>query len=329
MTVTDPATTPAAISLGARLREARERCGMSKQQVADKLHCDTAVIDALESDNYQFLGAPVYVRGHVRRYAELVGESPAEAQQLYSQLAAQVAAAPDLTRIAKGERPADPRSLIKPLIGVGVTLLIAATAWWVLKGKMPHALSDVVPLENASTAPVAAETSAVQAGSATPGASIAAAAPAGATASSATVSQEPASVAAAPTGSAPSSTTSTVAAAASGALQLRVTTDSDCWIEVHDGKNRRIYFGTATPGSVQQIAGSAPLRVLLGNIRTLKLEINGRPTPIPESVRRGTAASFAVMGDGQIRPVPEAAQTGGRSAPRAPRDATQGRGKRP
>ena len=41
------------------------------------------MVEALDADDFAALGAPVYVRGHLRRYAELVGESATELLERY------------------------------------------------------------------------------------------------------------------------------------------------------------------------------------------------------------------------------------------------------
>ena len=105
------------VGIGARLRAARESKGLTVLQAAEKLHVDARVLEALEAENFEPLGADVYVRGHLRRYAELVGESPAELQELYSDTSRQPR--PDLTRIPRGERAPDSARLMLPaLLGV-------------------------------------------------------------------------------------------------------------------------------------------------------------------------------------------------------------------
>ena len=64
--------------IGARLRAAREQCGLTVLQAAERLHVDARILEALEAQDFAALGASVYVRGHLRRYAEAVGESAAE-----------------------------------------------------------------------------------------------------------------------------------------------------------------------------------------------------------------------------------------------------------
>ena len=89
--------------IGARLRGARERSRLTILQAAERLHVDPDILEALEADDFAALGAPVYVKGHLRHYAELVGESPEALFELYSQGAPGSAAGPD-TRPEAGSR---------------------------------------------------------------------------------------------------------------------------------------------------------------------------------------------------------------------------------
>ena len=68
-----PAAPPPARSIGERLRAGRERSGLSIPAAAEKLHLDPKVIEALEADRFAEVGASVYVRGHLKRYADFVG----------------------------------------------------------------------------------------------------------------------------------------------------------------------------------------------------------------------------------------------------------------
>src|SRR5258706_15603778 len=69
---------------GARLVLARERLGLSVAQVAAKLRLDVRTVSALETGEYAKVGAAVFVRGFLRRYAELVGEPAPEIDALYT-----------------------------------------------------------------------------------------------------------------------------------------------------------------------------------------------------------------------------------------------------
>ena len=80
-------------SIGERLRAGRERAGLSVAAAAEKLHLDPKVIEALEADRFAELGASVYVRGHLRRYADFVGEPGVEMVNAYSDARSAAAAA--------------------------------------------------------------------------------------------------------------------------------------------------------------------------------------------------------------------------------------------
>ena len=317
-------------SLGTRLIAARERNGWSVADAASRLHCDAAVIDALEQERFDELGAFVYARGHVRRYAELVGESAPELQDLLARRMQNAPHLPDLTRVPKAERPADTRSLVGPVIAGAAALVIATAVWWVLKGNRnvsdlmpvdaPAAVVGPAPAPAAASAPAVPEGAAAGAANGAADVSPAAAAPNAPTSADQIIATEhnlggcracrgdsgqrlrsrcgrrpppphPASTAVA----------ATAGAAVVGDLQLRLSASGDSWIEAYDPAGKRIFFGMATPNSVQQISGAAPLRVLLGNVRSIKLEANGKPVAIPEDVRRGSSAWFAVDADGQVR----------------------------
>src|ERR1700743_3967655 len=95
--------------IGTRLRAAREKKGLTVLQAAEKMHVDARILESLEAEDFAALGAPVYARGHLRHYAELVGESPTELHALYADVTRSNAALPDLTRIARVEPESDTR----------------------------------------------------------------------------------------------------------------------------------------------------------------------------------------------------------------------------
>src|SRR5882762_2099708 len=112
--------------IGARLRAGREKLGLTVLQVAERIHTDPKIVEAIEAENYEALGAPVYARGHIRHYAELVGESATELIALYSNLSK--VAQPDLTRIVKVPSGVDSSKLVAPaLLVIAVSSLTAPT----------------------------------------------------------------------------------------------------------------------------------------------------------------------------------------------------------
>ncbi|MDP2323076.1 MAG: helix-turn-helix transcriptional regulator [Gammaproteobacteria bacterium] len=64
-----------ALGLGERLRSARKGRALTLQQAAFTLRLEESVLRALEDERYEVLGAAVFVRGHLKAYAKLLGLS--------------------------------------------------------------------------------------------------------------------------------------------------------------------------------------------------------------------------------------------------------------
>lgn len=57
---------------GKILRQAREALSLSQAKVAEKLYLSLQVIKDIEEDDYIHISAPIYVRGYLRNFAQLV-----------------------------------------------------------------------------------------------------------------------------------------------------------------------------------------------------------------------------------------------------------------
>jgi cytoskeleton protein RodZ len=114
-------------AIGKQLRTARERMGLGVSQAAEQLHVDEKVIDALETGRFKSLGAPVYVRGHLRHYAQLVGEPSASGRyESLNQTPPDVTAVPYMP-----PQPAAP-SRRWPLVVFALLLVVGVTVWWAM-----------------------------------------------------------------------------------------------------------------------------------------------------------------------------------------------------
>jgi cytoskeleton protein RodZ len=114
-------------SPGGRLRAARERKGLSLVEAADALRLDHRVVEALERDDFKALGAPVFVKGHLRKYAALTGEPPDDILLAYHQRAGVQEALPLLDRAAL-VHPAGGRSRGVPVAALLGVLLLGGAA---------------------------------------------------------------------------------------------------------------------------------------------------------------------------------------------------------
>ncbi len=60
-------------ALGQRFRTAREARGLSLPEVAEQVRIRAVYLAAIEDENWNAIGAPVYVRGFLRTYARFLG----------------------------------------------------------------------------------------------------------------------------------------------------------------------------------------------------------------------------------------------------------------
>lgn len=77
------------LSLGEKLRTAREERGISISEVAEQTRISPLYLEAIDSDNYKTLPGGIFNKGFVRSYAKYVGVDEQEALQDYSRLIAE------------------------------------------------------------------------------------------------------------------------------------------------------------------------------------------------------------------------------------------------
>jgi cytoskeleton protein RodZ len=257
--------------IGARLRAARERHGLTVLQAAERLHVDARVLEALEAQDFALLGADVYVRGHLRRYAEAVGEAPEELQDLYVNSARP--AFPDLTRIPRGDSGQRSSPLMLSALLAVVGLALAGLLWWflTLPSERARPLTGTLPAGTARSAPGA--------GASAPGMT---GAPGGGAATSGG-------------GAAPSQPAGGVVPKSSaGRAQLDLKFSAVSWVEISDADGRRLLEGLFAPGSARDVSGTAPLSVVLGNAPAVVLQLNGQPVVLTGLVHRNGTAYLTI-----------------------------------
>jgi cytoskeleton protein RodZ len=116
--------------LGGRLVAAREARGLTLERVAQRLRLSPATLQALESNRYEDLPEPIFVRGYLRAYARLLGMDQKVLVAEYNRLAD--THGPVLTATTKVRRKATSRA---PYIRGATALIVVAMAvllgsWW-------------------------------------------------------------------------------------------------------------------------------------------------------------------------------------------------------
>ncbi|MGH8254146.1 MAG: helix-turn-helix domain-containing protein [Steroidobacteraceae bacterium] len=269
---------------GTRLARARVRAALTVEQVAEKLRLDRSTVAALEADDHSSIGAAVFVRGFLRRYASLVGESPTEIEALYAQRPDAVLR-PDLSRTGmhRIEPDAHDRKLgLVPAVIAALVLGIIGAIWWAVRTK-PRSYTVVTEEHTQIAAPAAS-------------------APAPAAVSPAPDTAPAATAATAAPAATPLPATSTSASAAVSAASLKpleLSLSGESWVEIYDARGMRLFFGFAHSGTTQTLNGAPPFRFVLGNVPAVALSLGGAGVSLPEAAP-GARVHFTLDASGVV-----------------------------
>jgi cytoskeleton protein RodZ len=239
----------------------------------------------------------VFSRGHLRRYAELLGLS---VDDMLAHLARQETGEPplpDLTKVPRVEsQPMDWRALRPAAVGAAAVAVFALAIWLVLT-RTPSA-DDPPSVTTASTA-VSPTPASPGTASSTPVASPSATELAPVPAATAAVIAETTSESRGPA--------RPTVISQRGDFSLAMSVDEECWIEIYDKDGDALFYDMAQPDRRIQVSGSAPVRVRLGFAPAVTLEFLGRRMPVPAELIRQSLAHFTLSADGRFtryRPPP-------------------------
>jgi cytoskeleton protein RodZ len=273
---------------GARLRRQRELAGLSEQQVAEQLNLDTVVVTALEQDDFASLGAPVFARGHLKRYAALLGLAEDEVLGAYDRSRAQLAQPSLIPKSREEMMPERGRPKWPWLIGgVALFLLAGAIAAYVSEYglRLPHR-AGAGPAQQAA----AAESQRSSAEAAEVGTAPATASKTAAPSPEAATSSAPASGPGVPAPQLPP-----------GQVALQLAFAADSWIEIYDGSGKAVLYDLGKAGTERAVTGAAPLSVTVGNAPAVTVRVNGQALKPPAPPAGQTVARFSIGPDGSLR----------------------------
>lgn len=289
---------------GERLAQTRRARGISVFEIAKELHIDEPKVRALEENRFDELGAPVFAKGHMRKYAELVGVPVDEMLADYSQLNRSAGAPPVVGQPRKESREIS----IGPWVsGIVVILVGALAAWWWFN--MEQTVERVI-VQPATLAPFEADReispSEGENGPSQPQEDLSPdvddSVPPPDDEATADLAEEPLAFAGE---AAPEPQFGLVVAeqipsegnvAVGNSVELVLSFTGDCWAEVTDATGRRLYFDLGIEGRSVTLNGAEPLGVLLGNTSNVSVLVNGFDYSIPAANRRGNMARLTIYG---------------------------------
>lgn len=269
---------------GERLRAARRGIDISIGDIAKELHLDEQKVRALERNEFDVLGAPVFAKGHLRKYAELVGVAVDDVMADYYRMNRSAGAPPVVGPRRKVAREIAPG----PWVAAGAAIIVVVTAASLWFRYQPTESESA--LEPATLAPFRSseESAPTAAGQIVPSAGV----PGNTDDVVTAPADEPPATqiepSPAPSQPAPASTAPQVG--------MVLVFTGDCWTEVSDASGRRLFYDLGQAGRVVTLSGDAPLRVILGDSANVGISVNGRDYPIPASARSGRLARLNIDG---------------------------------
>jgi cytoskeleton protein RodZ len=267
---------------GQYLREAREAAGLRIDEVASRLRMPLQVVRSLEQEDWQRLGAPVFVRGQLRSYAKLLGVdlepllqkahiAPIEPPKLVSHTHT-----PRVRRVLE--------STARRAVYVVMTGVLAVPVWYATRNHFdapaPNTASlDVVPpsapTDGASPAPAVAAPAKPEDNR-----------PAAPYIASMT----------------PVPTRAAAPQPAGGGLSLHFTGDS--WIQVLAPDGSAVEKALVRAGEDRSYGAGEVGRVTLGNASAVEVQQAGTIVDV-KPFQRANVARFAVSSDGSVVPASE------------------------
>lgn len=254
---------------GRFLREARERAGISLQDAAKQVRMPARVLQAVEDEEWEALGAPVFVRGQLRSYARLlkVDVTPYLEQARLEHLQ-------PVELVSRAHTPRYQRlleNLARRAVYVVLTAAIAVPVWVATQwdaselsaqrtqpldafdadGKSPARIGVGDGPEKAQASPVVASLASLPRG---PG----------------------------------------------NGLVLRTRADS--WVEIEDVSGRILEKGLLQAGQERRFSAGQVGRVVIGNASAVEVQRAGATVDLAP-YQRANVARFAVSSDGSLVPI--------------------------
>lgn len=263
--------------VGTRLREAREARGLTVAQAAESIGVREAVVQALEEDRFDRLGAPVYVRGYLRKYAILL-DLPVEPllkdyQALGSPVEPEVRA--HILNSLGGRNSARWLAPVSGAIIIAILILVALWGYRHLERMHERARSAAIP--TTSSAAVTAAKPPI-ARTQTGGAMV------------------PAGKVATPTAKATSEGTTATPVASDDGTQIQLVLSQPSWVEVDGPAHQRLYYNLASAGKTLSFSPPpGPVTVFLGNAAGVKVFVNGKPYSPTDAIHHGKTTRFVIQ----------------------------------
>ena len=291
--------------IAARLQAARLQQGLEIEALARELKNPRAVLEAIERGDWSRLGAPVFARHLVGRYASRLGVS-VDLDQIVQRVEAPVLR-PQVS-VSRMGRLADVS--MRNAAYVGGSLLVLPLVYLALSrtASGPAEYRPLDPVPTQVVAPAAVKPTPAPSPIAAASSSVASTGVAelddGAAGTTDAIAAAPETIAEqAPVASpGPTPVAASLAGVLPSAPQLELRFTGDSWIEVFGRDGDVVERALAREGEARRFAAADIGRVTIGNVEATEVVLNGSRVNL-DAVRAANVARFALSSDGSIEAV--------------------------
>jgi cytoskeleton protein RodZ len=301
---------------GSLLCQGRVAQGLSREEVAQRLHLAARQIVALENDDYANLPGATYVRGYLRGYANLLGIKPEKVLEAYATLSGSSTQHSLSSLAPKDEITSQDHQVKFATYAVAAILLGLAVTWWQgreVEPNKPHtqevaALPSAMEPDTDATTGYAVPADQGEIEAAPMGGPVVPVAPSvmptpervvntPAPVPERPVTPKPVTIPVAIT-PAPIAPPAAVVSAATSAIRANLVlyADQESWIDVRDAQQNKLIYETVPAGRRVVLEGAVPLNLFIGNAPGVRVEFNGKPYDIGPH-KRGLIARFTLGED--------------------------------
>ena len=262
-------------SCGQELSKRRQKRDLSINDVAREIKIESSVIKKIESDEFHSIGAPVFVKGYLRQYSNLVGADDDLIIKKYNELIPEQDTLPIVNDAASqiSKFIVTPRSLLLGLFGLILLLILTFFVLNIINKEEDSILAtNEIPETATEETEIQLEDDQV-------------------------FFEEDSILA---TNEIPETATEDLTELNSLEPLLNITIfyNGLCWTEIFDSNGERLFFGLGDPQKNVSVNGIAPFDVMLGAADNLQsIQIDGEEYTITNPVRRGEVMRFQVLSD--------------------------------
>jgi cytoskeleton protein RodZ len=255
---------------GENLRQGRELKGLTQEDVASRLGLKPHIVKALEENDYNELPAAIYATGYIRNYAKLIGLSADELVERYKAISGNAEDLPEFLPPERHDKVSRKWSFQKwliPVVVIGAGLVIASlyiddndsiSEDDTQPAFVASEKEQIVEMETPVTEEEVSETAPEK-----------------------IVINEPEPLSVEPQ-------IEQILEEPMG-VEIIVHYEADSWTEIKDAEDKRIAYNLYKAGTTKRISGMAPIKILIGNARSVSLEYEGQAYDLARHIRNDTA----------------------------------------